>query len=361
MQSVATLSYNKHYLYSAIDWNSIPFETNSWQFAPNLTITDTDAQVVATANHSQYGEIPFVATKHNPYGDGAIVILNSDWRDDPDYNMATINTINECAYYAASSDKTKIAVVPLGSKSDNIAASINKDFRMEAVAINSDQLDSTYKAVVCYRTGFDANVVDYIENGYGGFVGEWVSNDSAVSHDWFNGIAYHEQGMGITGLNTNSYPNHYLSNEIDWATLPYGTNPLQYALRIDIEDPAAYVVATVDHSSYGEIPLVVTKTNPYNNKKGNLILLNCDYSDDPDYNANIENLIQEFEKLKEDFASIKTEAKESKAKVAEFEKVGEGIKPNPEGKFSEAKSMTDFSNLSPQERVTYLINKNKNI
>ena len=54
----------------------------------------------------------------------------------------------------------------------------------------------------------------------------------------------------------------------------------------------------------------------------------------------LENLIQEFEKLKEDFASIKTEAKESKAKVAEFEKVGEGIKPNPEGKFSEAKSMT---------------------
>ena len=75
----------------------------------------------------------------------------------------------------------------------------------------------------------------------------------------------------------------------------------------------------------------------------------------------LENLIQEFEKLKEDFASIKTEAKESKAKVAEFEKVGEGIKPNPEGKFSEAKSMTDFSSLSPQERVTYLINKNKNI
>ena len=45
----------------------------------------------------------------------------------------------------------------------------------------------------------------------------------------------------------------------------------------------------------------------------------------------MENLLQEFNALKEEFASIKEEAKENAVKVEEFEKVGEEIKPNPEG------------------------------
>ena len=75
----------------------------------------------------------------------------------------------------------------------------------------------------------------------------------------------------------------------------------------------------------------------------------------------LENLVQEFASLKEEVKSFKTEAEENKAKVEEFEKVGEAIKPNPEGKTVESKSMVEFSQLSPQERVTYLINKNQNI
>tara|TARA_R110001592_G_scaffold1920_6_gene11935 strand:+ start:1033 stop:1650 length:618 start_codon:yes stop_codon:yes gene_type:complete len=75
----------------------------------------------------------------------------------------------------------------------------------------------------------------------------------------------------------------------------------------------------------------------------------------------LENLVQEFASLKEEVKSFKAEAEENKAKVEEFEKVGEGIKPNPEGKVVEAKSIVEFSKLSPQERVTYLINKNQNI
>ena len=41
--------------------------------------------------------------------------------------------------------------------------------------------------------------------------------------------------------------------------------------------------------------------------------------------------------------------------------MGEGITPSPEGKTTETKSMVEFSKLSPQERVAYLINKNQNI
>lgn len=73
----------------------------------------------------------------------------------------------------------------------------------------------------------------------------------------------------------------------------------------------------------------------------------------------MENLLQEFNALKEEFASIKEEAKENAAKVEEFEKVGEEIKPNPEGNFKQVKENVDLSKLTAQQRVQYLIHKNK--
>ena len=73
----------------------------------------------------------------------------------------------------------------------------------------------------------------------------------------------------------------------------------------------------------------------------------------------MENLLQEFNTLKEEFASIKEEAKENAVKVEEFEKVGEEIKPNPEGNFKQVKENVDLSKLTAQQRVQYLIHKNK--
>ena len=75
----------------------------------------------------------------------------------------------------------------------------------------------------------------------------------------------------------------------------------------------------------------------------------------------LENLVQEFASIKEEFNTLKTAKEEAVAKVEEFEKVGEGITPSPEGKTTGTKSMVEFSKLSPQERVQYLINKNQNI
>ena len=75
----------------------------------------------------------------------------------------------------------------------------------------------------------------------------------------------------------------------------------------------------------------------------------------------LENLVQEFASIKEEFNTLKTAKEEAVAKVEEFEKVGEGITPSPEGKTTGTKSMVEFSKLSPQERVAYLINKNQNI
>ena len=75
----------------------------------------------------------------------------------------------------------------------------------------------------------------------------------------------------------------------------------------------------------------------------------------------LENLVQEFNSIKEEFASLKVEAKENAVKVEEFEAVGEEVKPNPEGNFSSTASLTsvEFGKLSAQGRVQYLINKNK--
>jgi len=73
----------------------------------------------------------------------------------------------------------------------------------------------------------------------------------------------------------------------------------------------------------------------------------------------MENLLQEFNALKEEFASIKEEAKENAVKVEEFEKVGEEIKPNPEGNFKQVKEDVDLSKLTAQQKVQYLIHKNK--
>ena len=73
----------------------------------------------------------------------------------------------------------------------------------------------------------------------------------------------------------------------------------------------------------------------------------------------MENLLQEFNTLKEEFASIKEEAKENAVKVEEFEKVGEEIKPNPEGNFKQVSENVDLSKLTAQQKVQYLIHKNK--
>ncbi len=66
----------------------------------------------------------------------------------------------------------------------------------------------------------------------------------------------------------------------------------------------------------------------------------------------MENLLQEFNALKEEFASIKAEAKENAAKVEEFEKVGEEIKPNPEGNVQTFKQDLDFHKLTATRKST---------
>ena len=81
----------------------------------------------------------------------------------------------------------------------------------------------------------------------------------------------------------------------------------------------------------------------------------------------IEGLVQEFaiiksefETLKGEYSAVKAESKVLESKVSEFEKVGEEIKPNPEGNFKSVQlTPLEFNKLSSQEKVQYRINNNK--
>ena len=81
----------------------------------------------------------------------------------------------------------------------------------------------------------------------------------------------------------------------------------------------------------------------------------------------LENLVQEFatiksefETLKGEYSAVKAESKVLESKVEEFEKVGEEIKPNPEGNFKSVQlTPLEFSKLSSHGKVQYRINQNK--
>jgi hypothetical protein len=81
----------------------------------------------------------------------------------------------------------------------------------------------------------------------------------------------------------------------------------------------------------------------------------------------IEGLVQEFatiksefETLKGEYSAVKAESKVLESKVSEFEKVGEEIKPNPEGNFKSVQlTPLEFSKLSSHGKVQYRINQNK--
>ena len=81
----------------------------------------------------------------------------------------------------------------------------------------------------------------------------------------------------------------------------------------------------------------------------------------------IEGLVQEFatiktefETLKVEYSAVKAESKVLESKVSEFEKVGDEIKPSPEGNFkSVALTPLEFSKLSSHGKVQYRINQNK--
>ena len=127
-------------------------------------------------------------------------------------------------------------------------------------------------------------ILEWIYNG-GTWVGEWSSNDYPIAN--WNVISGNTSGgnSGANGEPNILDPSHWLAQNIEWVSVPVGTQAVEYMRNITIDDPDANVIVSLNHNLYGEVPLLVEK----NYGEGTIILFNCDYQDDP---SSVSNLIQ---------------------------------------------------------------------
>ena len=118
--------------------------------------------------------------------------------------------------------------------------------------------------------------LEWVYNG-GTWVGEWSSNDYPINN-WnvIEGSVY-TGNAGAYGTPIIQDPNHWLAQNIDWGSVPVGTEAVEFMRNIIIDDPDANVIVSLTHASYGEVPLLVEK----NYGEGTIILFNCDYQDAP--------------------------------------------------------------------------------
>ena len=123
---------------------------------------------------------------------------------------------------------------------------------------------------------YSEETLEWIYNG-GTWVGEWHSNDYPIS-SW-GAIEGTATGNGISGSQSVNIldPDHWIAQNIDWENIPVGSEPCDFMRNITIDDPDANIIITVNHYSYGEVPLIVEKS--YGD--GTIILFNWDYQDDP--------------------------------------------------------------------------------
>ena len=131
-----------------------------------------------------------------------------------------------------------------------------------------------------------ADVLTYIQNG-GTWIGEWSSNYYPFQWGAISGSVPNNGASGTYGT-TVMIPNHYLAQNINWAGMPYGANPVDYMRDLrNLNDPQAQVIIRANHYSYPNNPALVEK--PYGN--GKIIIFNWDYNDGPTYNSIVSNMI----------------------------------------------------------------------
>jgi len=131
-----------------------------------------------------------------------------------------------------------------------------------------------------------ADVLTYIQNG-GTWIGEWSSNYYPFQWGAISGSVPNNGTSGTYGA-TVMIPNHYLAQNINWAAMPYGSNPVDYMRDLrNLNDPQAQVIVRANHYSYPNNPALVEKQ--YGN--GKIIIFNWDYNDAPTYNSVVSNMI----------------------------------------------------------------------
>ncbi|MCG8533197.1 MAG: hypothetical protein MI749_21430, partial [Desulfovibrionales bacterium] len=163
--------------------------------------------------------------------------------------------------------------------SSSVAGVLNSQTDINATAVSYYDAASlaNYDVLMNIRNGDlnQADVLDFISNG-GTWIGEWSSNEIPVS-TW-GAISGSISGSATGGSQSANIidADHYLAENIDWASLPYGANPCDYMRDLrGISDPDANIIVTVNHTSYPNNPLLVEKRYG----KGKIILFNWDYND----------------------------------------------------------------------------------
>lgn len=131
-----------------------------------------------------------------------------------------------------------------------------------------------------------ADVLAYIQAG-GSWIGEWSSNQYPFTWGAITGSVANTGTNGTYGANI-LVPNHYLAQNINWASMPYGAGPTEFMRDLrGINDPGAVIIVTANHSSYPNNPLLVEK----NYGSGKIMIFNWDYNDAPTYNSVVSNMI----------------------------------------------------------------------
>jgi hypothetical protein len=131
-----------------------------------------------------------------------------------------------------------------------------------------------------------ADVLAYIQNG-GTWIGEWTSNNYPFVWGAISGNVGNTGTSGTYGAQV-MIPNHYLAQNINWASMPYGYNPVDFMRDLrNLNDPDANVIVRANHYSYPNNPALVEK----NYGQGKIILFNWDYYDAPTYNSVVSNMI----------------------------------------------------------------------
>ena len=154
---------------------------------------------------------------------------------------------------------------------------------------NPDDLNDGLDVLFNIR-GADLNPLETMEWIYNGgtWVGEWSSNTYPIQN--WGIISGNVNGSGSGSQSVNFVDvSHWLGMNIDWQNLGVGQEPTDFMLGISINDPDADVIVTINHTSLGEVPLLVEKS--YGN--GRIILFNWDYNDSPNCCPDVAEMIRQ--------------------------------------------------------------------
>ncbi len=213
------------------------------------------------------------------------VTITNPGQVDLHWNIANIT--------GASSTVGSSMGLKVGVYNSNVITNLlNTTQDIEATSINTMDFNtiSQYDVIMNIRGGNinQNDVLAYIQAG-GSWIGEWSSNDHPFTWGAVSGNIPYSGNSGTYGVNILD-PNHYLATHINWAAMPYGANPVDYMRDLrNLNDPQAKVIATANHYSYPNNPLLVEKDYG----SGKIIIFNWDYDDDPDYNGIVSNAIFE--------------------------------------------------------------------